>query len=334
MRVALYNSIPDIAGDKLASYAAFIKKEWDSMETDIQLELVVGDTYNPYGEDLDEYLGTGPKSFDLIEIDMARATELIGKVVLLENGNTDKKIDVERYINASVDAVRHEEKYLGFPTLSCGNFVIEIQNKDEIISHLDASNYEKFKNSVDKAQDKMVYNGACNTPRPPGKHARLFGGKITDAAGWYLPFLYLDAVIDIEKPDLPKQVKNVLAGNPNNKTIERLAKFFKHFEDNCGKLNQKDIQKNIVNGINAYFFGFAEKFSVILKEANYNGIKAKNIMTPPFGEANHDLVFNDALVLNKKKYDSGNQAYKDAMYKFSKFFTSKFLVARLYSIHF
>ena len=78
LKVGLYNYIPDLADDSLASYKDFIKSQWDVKGTGINLELIVNSTlYDPYG-DLTEYLGDGEESFDLIETDMARKKELIG----------------------------------------------------------------------------------------------------------------------------------------------------------------------------------------------------------------------------------------------------------------
>ena len=83
MKVGLYNYIPDLANDNLQSYKDFIKSKWDSKGTGIELDLVVNKTlYDPYSNVLDEYLGDGENSFDLVEVDMARKEELKGTIFL------------------------------------------------------------------------------------------------------------------------------------------------------------------------------------------------------------------------------------------------------------
>lgn len=64
--VALYNSIPDLNGDGLKSYKNLVEAEFKKSSSDQHEVLVVVDEdYNPYSENLKEYL----KTFDIIEID-------------------------------------------------------------------------------------------------------------------------------------------------------------------------------------------------------------------------------------------------------------------------
>lgn len=326
LRVGLYNSIPDIGDDHFASYVNYIQMKWDCMMTGVQLELVTGtNKYDPYGN-LKKILGTGPESFDLIETDMARSSELVGKVVELHPGKTEGKIDVSRYFKASIDAVKHGNSYFGFPTLTCGNFVIEIKQKGEEIDLLNGEDYESFEETADIAEKNMVYHGPCSKKKPTktSKHARLIGGKIEDSAGWYLPYIYLDGVVDIRGPGcVQTQIQDVLNGKPNALTIERLRKFFGYFKNNCGQIDKKDIEKDIVSGEDAYFFGFSESLSDILKDGNYDDIKAAGVLSTPFGDTNYVLVFTDALVMNKGKYQNADEEKKSAMNLFAKFFTSK-----------
>ena len=326
MRVGLYNYIPDIGDDHFKSYVDFIQKRWDCLETGIKLELVTKrDKYDPYGN-LDTFLGTGQDSFDLIEADMARSSELVGKVVNLQAGSTADKIDISRYFNASTDAAKNGNLYLGFPTLACGNFLIEIKRKGRDVDRLDGDNYRKFKKSAAKAVQYSVYDGRCPIKKPITKPERLIGGKIDDSDGWYLPSIYLDAVVDIEGPGkMETSIQNVLDGNPNPTAIDRLKEFYGYFKNICKELDQEDIEKDVADGINANFFGFSEKWSVILKERNYDGIEASAVFSPPFGKENYALIFNDALVMNKKKYENADQKRKDAMHLFAKFFTSKLI---------
>ncbi len=64
--VALYNSIPDLNGDNLASYQKLVKNEFQKNHPDHTVEVTVStEEYNPYSEDLKNYLN----EFDIIEID-------------------------------------------------------------------------------------------------------------------------------------------------------------------------------------------------------------------------------------------------------------------------
>ena len=55
---------------------------------------------------------------------------------------------------------------------------------------------------------------------------RLLGGKIDDKGGWYLPFIYLDAVMDLEHSSLmDENINNVISGNPNKAVIDRVKSF-------------------------------------------------------------------------------------------------------------
>lgn len=322
LRVGLYNYIPDIGDDQLASYVNFIHNRWNALNTSVQLELVTGKQYAPYGN-LDTSLGTGPESFDLIETDMVRSSELIGRVVEI----TENELNTSRYFKANIDAVKHNDSYLGFPTLACGNFIIQVQQNNETVALLDGNDYKSFAETAGKAGDNMVHNEPCNTTRPTNKHARLIGGRIDDKGGWSLPYRYLDAVVDVEGPDIfETQIENVLNKKPNDIVIQRLKKYVGYFQDNCEEVDQEDIPGDVIAGDTAYFYGFSEILSVILKRGNYDGITVAGVLSPPFGDGkSYLLVYTDALVINKAKYELANQQQKNAMHKFAKFFASESL---------
>ena len=67
IRVALYNSIPDLNQDQLNSYKEMVESEFRYYCSDEhQVEVVVdSDVYDPYADDLGQYF----QEFDLIEID-------------------------------------------------------------------------------------------------------------------------------------------------------------------------------------------------------------------------------------------------------------------------
>ncbi|XP_057302677.1 uncharacterized protein LOC130636844 [Hydractinia symbiolongicarpus] len=324
LKIGLYNYIPDVAGNQLQSYANYIKTKWDALGTGTTIQLVVDSSvYDPYG-DLNTYLGSGAGSFDIIETDMVRSSELIGKVVEIQAGAASDQINVTRFVQATVDAVKHNTAYLGFPTFACGNFIIQTVLSGQAGVSLDGTNYTRFIQSADQAQNTMVYDGPCISAKPSNKRARLLGGKIDSSSGWYLPFIYLDSVADILGPaSVQAEINNVLAGNPNNETIQKLRKFFGYFKDNCNAIDQTDIEDDVVNGKDGYFYGFSERLSIIYKKANYQNIRVLGSIAPPFGQQNHLLMYTDALVLNKAKYDQQDDEYKAAVMRFSKFLSSE-----------
>ena len=311
LKIGLYNQIPDINSDNLASYSEFISAKWKQDHSDVELQLSVRkDQYDPYGN-LTEYLGDGSMSFDMIETDMARYKELKGKVLEIE-----KEVDIQpdEFFNATIYAVKDNDKYLGYPTLACGNFIIETQNDTEQDVELEKDKYGDFLASITLA--KIM-----------SKHQRLIGGRINDTYGWYLPFIYLDGVIDFKGSDpdsLRKEVQNVLDNNPDQTIVQRLKTFFIFFKDCLGEFDKKnEIIQHVADRTNCYFFGFSEKLGEIIKVAGDKRIGATKAIVPPFGEDNFMLVFTDALVINKIRFESAFQAKKNALKDFAKFFTSK-----------
>ena len=310
LKIGLYNKIPDINNDNLTSYSEFISAEWRKHHPNIELQLSVKpDQYDPYG-DLEKYLGYGEMSFDLIETDMANYKELKGKVLEIR-----KEVDIkpDEFFKATIDAVKDNEKYLGYPTLACGNFIIETQNDTEQDVELEKYKYGDFLASITLAKFMS-------------KHKRLIGGTIDDSDGWYLPFIYLDGVIDIKGPgSLRKEIKNVMDNNPDQTMVQRLKTFFVFFKDSLGEFDKNDkIIQHVADRKNGYFFGFSETLSEIIKVAGDKRIRATKAIVPPFGEDNFMLVFTDALVINKIRFMFASQAKKKALKDFAKFFTSKF----------
>ena len=151
-------------------------------------------------------------------------------------------------------------------------------------------------------------------------------GKIDDKRGWYLPFIYLDAVMDLESSALMDQnINNVIAGNPNATVIKRMQEFFGYFKDNCGKIAPtKSILENVVERKDAYLYGFSEKLSLLM-EMSDDQLKGFNVLSPPFNDivnTTTPLLYTDGIVVNKKKYNKAGDDYKKAIFDFIKFFTS------------
>ena len=322
LRVGLYNYLPILDDDTtLQGYADYITRKWNERGTNVSLKVITGQKdaeggsiYDPYG-DLSKYLGHGKDSFDLIETDMARKKELVGLALELEASD----ISAEKYITATVEAVKSSKNnsvYLGFPTLTCGNFITQVEQDGEKVVEIKDSNYTKFTETADKAVKEMVSNNA---------HKRLLGGK--HEGDWYLPYNYIDVVIDIlGASKLEEEIENLLKGDPNPVALERFGHFLSYFQDKNGDFGSQETEqiiKNIAEGKTAYFFGFSEKLSLILKEHKSRNVKTVGVLSPPFGnKRNHPLLYTDALIMNKK-IAIKSDAKAEAMKQFADFFTSK-----------
>ena len=326
LRVGLYNYLPilDDNDTTLQSYADYITRKWNERGTNITLQVITGQKdadgsiYDPYG-DLSKYLGDGKDSFDLIETDMMLNKELIDLVVELDG----KDIKAERYIPATVEAVKSSKNnsvYLGFPTLACGNFITQVRQGNETIVELKSSNYTEFTETADKAVKEMVSNNA---------HKRLLGGNLFGSEFYYSTSKYIDTIVDVVGANKwEDEIKNLLNGKPNQIVLERFGHFLTYFQDENGHFGSQDDQqiiKNIVEGKTAYFFGFSERLSLILKEDSSKSVKPVGVFSPPFGnKKDHALLYTDALVINKKKAMESDEKAK-AMKEFAEFFTSTFI---------
>ena len=140
-----------------------------------------------------------------------------------------------------------------------------------------------------------------------------------------IPFMYLDAVMDLVPSYLmDEEINKVLNNNPNEKVIERMKDFFSYFKDNCGKMGPPDkILENVAERKTAYFYGFSEKLSEIMKLSNDEATGFK-VLSPPFNDKTTQakaLLYTDAIVINPNA--AAIPAKKKAIFEFIKFFTSK-----------
>ena len=219
------------------------------------------------------------------------------------------------YINISVKV--DDGKYIGYPTLCCGNFIMEVKRKGEFAVNIVDKNYEEFKNSSQIADKAIVQPN-------PSHFKHLLGGKLDDKGGWYLPFIYLDGYIDIHgENSVQKGIDDVLKNNPDQKVIDRLKEFFQLFPKE--KQSTGEIIDEIVKGEIAYFYGFSEILGKILVAAN-GSLKAFGAITPTLGSKNLVLVFTDGIVINKAKYNMATKEKKKVIQQFVQFYTSEFLV--------
>ena len=312
LKVGLY-PFANIASN-YSSYTQMLSGEFSKISPNTQLQLVIGDGFDPYAPDLETYLGED--GFDILEFDMARKEDFKDKV-------EEVPLEPFRYLAPSVDAVKVDEgKYIGYPTLCCGNFIMEVKRKGELAVDMGDKNYEEFKKSAQIADQAMVEPN-------PSHFKHLLGGKLDDKDGWYLPFIYLDGYIDIHgKNSVQKGIDDVIANKPDEKVIDRLKKFFQLFPKE--QQETSEIINEIVKGEIAYFYGFSEILGKILVAAN-GSLKALGAITPTLGSKKLVLVFTDGIVINKAKYNKSTEEKKRVIQQFVQFYTSEF-THKLYGI--
>ena len=309
--VGLY-PFANIAND-YSSYTQMLSGEFNKTYPNSQLQLVIGKDFNPYAPDLDTYLGED--GFDILELDMARKADFKDKVV-------EVPLEPFRYLAPSVDAVKVDEgKYIGYPTLCCGNFILEVKRKGELAVDMGDKNYEEFKNSSQIADQVMVQSTSSHF-----KH--LLGGKLDDKHGWYLPFIYLNGYIEIYgKHNVQRGINDVLANNPDQLVIDRLKEFFHLFPKE--QQSTSKIIDDVIKGEIAYYYGFSEILGKILVAAN-GSLKAFGAITPTLGSKNLVLVFTDGIVINKARYNKATEEKKEMIQQFVQFYTSESSLMYLY----
>ena len=277
-----------------SSYTQMLSGEFNKISPNTQLQLVIGDDFNPYAPDLGPYLGED--GFDILELDMARKDDFKDKVV-------EVPLEPFRYLAPSVEAVRVDEgKYIGYPTLCCGNFIMEVKRKGELAVDIGDKNYEEFRSSSQIADVAMVQSTSSHF-----KH--LLGGKLDDKYGWYLPSIYLNAYIEVYgKQNVQKGINDVLANNPDQLVIDRIKEFFNLFPKE--QQSTSKIIDDVVKGEIAYFYGFSENLGKILAAAN-GSLKAFGVITPTLGSKNLVFVFTDGIVINKARYEKATTEKKE-----------------------
>ena len=306
LKVGLY-PFANIEND-YSSYTQMLIGEFNKISPNTLCQLVIGDGFNPYAHDLGTYLGED--GFDILELDMSRKDDFKDKVV-------EVSLETFRYLPPSVDAVKVDEgKYVGYPTLCCGNFIMEVKRKGELAVDMGDKNYEEFKKSSLIADQAMVKSS-------PSHFKHLLGGKLDDKHGWYLPFIYLNGYIEIYgKHNVQKGINDVLANNPDKLVIGRLKEFFHLFPKE--QQSTSKIIDDVVKGEIAYFYGFSEILGKILVAAN-GSLKAFGAITPTLGSKNLVLVFTDGIVINKAKYKKATVEKKEVIQQFVQFYTSEFI---------
>ena len=317
LKVGLYNSIPDLQGDNLTSYKLMVEKGFNNDDHTVNA-VVNEDDYSPYGP-LKKYLN---RDFDLIEIDTANLLSILDLIVDI-NGVLPMSTDT---LPTARSAVQVGNQLFGYPTLACGNFIIGLYPSTECSCPLrkSRSDFMNFKSTMEKCTSNLM----ASFPM----YERIIGGKMNDADGWYLPFLYLDSYIDINGPgSIDRAIQDLKQGIVDSNVCTNLQWFI----NLCGndpdgnKCYQKDVtgsyvedDDNVINDIKnentMFFFGFSEITAKILPDSDFCPYSATSW---PLGPSNYMVQFTDALVVSKKSWESASEEKQNAIREFVKYFT-------------
>ena len=316
LRVGIYNSIPDIGQDNLASYKGLIESGFnDATHT---VDAVVDSTqYDPYG-DLTTYLAAD--GFDMIEMDTANLKEVVeGNLIIAIPTNLPDDI-----MPAAIEAVAINGELYAYPTLLCGNFLIGLVppgNEENCPLRNARVNYDAFHTTMENCKQNVG-----------GSWKRILGGKMNDDSGWYLPFLYIDGYIDIHgRNSVEKATDELVRGVVDPEVCERLTWYISCCDDKIGEVGNKchedfagsyvdsssNLYTDIQNGETSFYFGFSENLARIKRDSDRASYAA---ISGPMGEQNNLLQFTDALVINKARWNAANDEKRNAIIAFVNYF--------------
>ncbi len=322
LKIGIYNSIPDLANDQLASYKNLIQDGFIANYPSVSIDAVVDtDEYDPYGN-LVEYLTTG--NFDMLEIDTISLPGLVetGLVVPITDIGDIFSQDNTLFDEAKA-AVLVNDQYYAYPTLVCGNFLIGLSPATNQTCDLRSGrdNYENFDNTLTQCEEYLLTTN----------YERLFGGKMNDNYGYYLPYLYIDGYIDIYGKDKAQEaVFNVINDIIDTDLCKKLTRYINGCDNVPGhnkcfcKFDGSYVDKSdniyldIRNQKTMLYFGFSEKLGEIRRDNPR--IMPYAAISGPLGENSQFLQFTDALVISTRSWN--NTLKRDAILDFVRFFAS------------
>ena len=324
LKVGIYNDIPDLNNDQLASYKNLIESGFNNQDHTVDA-VVNPSQYSPYDGNLDNYLSAD--GFDLIEMDTADLNSVYEKGLIME---VPSSLPTD-LLQSAVSAVVINGRVYAYPTLVCGNFLISLTPKFATCNIMQGqSGYTEFYNAMAQCQEAV---------KTDSQHTweRLLGGKMNDKWGWYLPSLYLDGYIDIHgEQSLDEGIDEVMRGIVDPMLCERLSWLI----GNCNNLQGDDQNKcyykfpgsyvdsssNVYPDVENYktyiYFGFSEKVAQIEMDSDR---VASAALSGPLGQQNNLLQFTDALVINKARWNAANEEKQNAIIEFVQYFLSNTL---------
>ena len=324
LKVGIYNSIPDVGGDDLASYKKLIEDGYTLEYPSNTVDAVVNESlYDPYG-DLADYLTDD--DFDILEIDTTSLPSLVEKGLIVPI--TDVVSSMNNIFPEALEAVEYDDQYYAYPTLLCGNFLIGLSPASSSTCDLESARrtYTDFENTLTKCEKLL-----SSYPT----YERLLGGKMNDVYGYYLPDMYIDGYIDMYGSDKAQEaIDNVLSGVVDMGLCSRLTEYVGGCRDETGPpphnkcyYNYTDsymedsdnIYADITEKKTMLYFGFSEKLGLIKKDNP--GIKAYTAISAPMGDSSYLLQYTDALVVSKESWNESSEEKKQAIIDFVNFFT-------------
>ena len=327
LKVGLYNEIPDVGRDCLTSYKTMVEANFNLEYPLHTVDAIVDSSlYDPYG-DLTKYIQED--KYDLLEIDTISLPDLVNDGLVVPLDEILAVVSMEDILSAAVEAIKVNQTIYAYPTLVCGNFIIGLApgNDQNCDIRGARSDFEAFYNEVTRCQELLdIYKS----------YERLFGGKMDDSYGYYLPSLYIDGYIDQFGPGAAEEAINeVIQGEFDATLCENLSWFIDVCNDNCKKNSEENkcyheypgsyvqcktsLYGDIAVDKTMFYFGFSENLATIIQQNP--DIAPYFAVSGPLGTQNYLLMFTDALVVSSKSWqDEGKQ---QAIIDFINYFTDK-----------
>lgn len=329
LRVGVYNYIPDLNNDGLASYKNLIQNGFQSFAEGNTVDAVVDkEDYDPYGN-LTEFLSpdSSHSGFDFIELDTSTLREAVDKDLVVAIANEGFLDSVwpdyalrDQFLPAAKQAVTLDGLVYGFPTVACGNFLVSLTPDTGNLTEA-AINYDRLQAVLDEWKETCY--GACE---------RVIGGQMNDDNGWYLPFLYLDGYIDIYKPSsLQSVISELLEGHVDTEVCKHLSWFIGNCKDVYGQNkcysnfkgsyvnDSENVDPDVEARETSIYFGFLEKVGLIERDSERRATAA---ISWPLGPHNSPLQFTNALVINKARWNVASDEKKKTIGQFIGYFLS------------
>jgi len=310
LKVGIYNHIPDLQEDGLLTYKNMIQNDFESATTHTVNAVVDGSQYDAYG-DLNAYLNG---DFDILEIDTVGLCSIDDNIIDVTTIGVAMPTDT---LATARSAVERDGHYMGYPTLLCGNFIVSFTPGGTQTCPLQTlTDIYCFYQSLTQCQNSFI---------PP--YERVYGGKMNDKDGWYLPFLYLDGYVDLYGSSaLDHAMQELLAGSFDKTTCERLRWFIGQCGSKCYDKNAtgsyvesfSNLIQDIKNNKTLSMFGFSELSAEVMLGANVSPYAATSW---PFGATTHMLQFTGALVVGQKAWSDGTK--RSAIREFIEFYISE-----------
>ena len=320
LKVGIYNEIPDLGNDGLTSYKHMIEKGFNDMCHMHTVDAVVDKAlYSPYAN-LNDYLSED--GFDLIEMDAADLRQVVEQDLVAQVANLPHDI-----VPAAIKAVTIDRKLYAYPTLICGNFLVGLTpgNEENCPLRYARLNYAQLRDTMESCKANLSIHG----------WERMLGGRMDDRSGWHLPFLYIDGYIDVygrESAELA--IDEVTNGIVDHELCERLSWYVsccndKNGENKCyndfpGSYVQSsdNVYSDIEGEKTLFFLGVSELLAQIERQSDR---KPYAIISGPLGMSNNLLLFTDALVVNKARWNTADAEKRMAIKAFVKYFLSNTL---------